>query len=167
MKPCFFLNGRLLSAQPIGGTRLKKIYNRGQTRLNRQTQFASEFWEISVEKDTLDRFSNEQQLHYESEEDVRARRRRREWTARLMPLIEKLIHKYLTPRQREIVQLYFIRQMTVYEISEQLGISVPSVSQHLFGKSRHGKIIGGAIPKLRKKLAQLHPDKLEIPPTED
>lgn len=84
-----------------------------------------------------------------------------------MPLVEKLIHKYLTPRQREIVQLYFFQQMTVYEISEQLGISVPSVSQHLFGKSRNGKIIGGAIPKLRKKLAQLHPDKLEISPTED
>lgn len=44
--------------------------------------------------------------------------------------------------------------MTEYEISKQLGISVPSVSQHLFGKSRGGKRVGGAIPKLRKKLAQ-------------
>lgn len=146
---------------------MKRIYNKGQTRLSRQTKFDPEFWEIPVEKDILDQFSNEQHPHYESAEDVRARCRRGEWTTRLMPLVERLIDECLTPRQREVVQLYFIRQMTVYEISEQLGISVPSVSQHLFGKSRGGKTIGGAIPKLRKKLAQLHPDQLEIPPTED
>jgi len=64
----------------------------------------------------------------------------------------------LTPRQREIVHLYFFEKMTEHEISQQLGISVPSVSQHLFGKSRGGKVVGGAIPKLRKKLVQITVD---------
>jgi RNA polymerase sigma factor (sigma-70 family) len=163
----FFLDGRLLSTQSIGGTRLKKIYNKSRAKRSRQTEFDPAFWEIPVEQDILNQFSNEQHPYYESAEDVRARCRRGEWTARLMPLVEKLIDEYLTPRQKEVVHLYFIRQMTVYEIAEQLGISVPSVSQHLFGKSRDGKITGGAIPKLRKKLAQLHPDEWEITPTGD
>ena len=33
-----------------------------------------------------------------------------------MPLVEQLIDKYLTPRQREVVQLYFFRQMTVSDM---------------------------------------------------
>jgi len=40
----------------------------------------------------------------------------------------------------------------IVEIGDLLGISAVTVSQHLFGKTRDGKIIGGAIPKLRKKL---------------
>lgn len=43
-------------------------------------------------------------------------------------------------------------QMTEHEIAGELGISASSVSQHLFGKVRGGKRVGGAIPKLRQKL---------------
>ena len=59
------------------------------------------------------------------------------------------------PRQREVVELYFFAGLTLYEIADRLGILVPSVSQHLFGKVRGGKRVGGAIPKLRKKRALL------------
>jgi len=36
-------------------------------------------------------------------------------------------------------------------LGEHLRVSVPSVSQHLFGKKRDGKRIGGAVARLRKE----------------
>lgn len=41
------------------------------------------------------------------------------------------------------------------EIADLLDLSAATISQHLFGKRGHGKCIGGAIPKLRKKLTAL------------
>ncbi len=57
--------------------------------------------------------------------------------------------------------LYFFEEKTKYEIAAHLKISVPNVSQHLFGKRRGNKIVGGAIPKLRKRLVQIYPEELE------
>ena len=135
---------------------MSKSYNKSQTRLPHRMKFNPDFWEVQVDQNILDQFSHDQNPHYETEEDVQARFRQRQWTSRLMPLVLSLIGEVLTPRQREIVHLYFFKKMTEHEISQQLGISVPSVSQHLFGKSRDGKMVGGAIPKLRSKLAQMH-----------
>lgn len=47
------------------------------------------------------------------------------------------------PQTAEIMCLYFFEQITECEISEQLGISTPSVSQPLFGKSPGGKKLAG------------------------
>ena len=159
----FFLARYPLSAEVTGGVGLSKSYNKSQTRLSRSTKFNPDFWEVRVDQNILEQFSLEQNPHYETEEDVQARFRQREWISRLIPLVLKLMDEVLTPRQREVVHLYFFRKMTEHEISQQLGISVPSVSQHLFGKSRGGKTVGGAIPKLRKKLAQMHIGEFEIP----
>lgn len=158
-----FLARHPLSAEMTGGVGLSKSYNKSQTRLSRRTKFNSDFWEVRVDQNILEQFSLEQNPHYETEEDVQARFRQRERISRLIPLVLKLMDEVLTPRQREVVYLYFFRKMTEHEISQQLGISVPSVSQHLFGKSRGGKTVGGAIPKLRKKLAQMHIGEFEIP----
>ncbi len=158
----FFVSVHLLSKQPRGRCPLKKTYNKSQSRRNRTTQFNPDYWEIAVEYDVLSQFSTEQNLHYEAAEEVSIQGRRNAWLERLVPLVNELIATNLTPRQREIVYLYFDRGMTVYEIAGQLGISVPSVSQHLFGRSRDGKVIGGAIPKLRKKLTQLHAGELKL-----
>ena len=133
---------------------MSKPYNRSHTRAAGNPRFNPDFWEVRVDQLILDQFPAEQNPHHETEEDARARSRRREWIARLMPLVLDIMEEVLTPRQREIVHLYFFKQMTEYDISKRLGISVPSVSQHLFGKSRGGKTIGGAIPKLRKKLTE-------------
>ena len=163
MQPYFFWPRHPLSAEVTGGVGLSRSYNKSQNRLSRSTKFNPDFWEVRVDQNILEQFSLEQNPHYETEEDVQARFRQREWTSRLIPLVLKLMDEVLTPRQREIVHLYFFRKMTEHEISQQLGISVPSVSQHLFGKSRGGKTVGGAIPKLRKKLAQVHLEEFEIP----
>ena len=158
----FFLDRHPLSAEVTGGVGLSKSYNKSQTKLSHGTRFNPDFWEVRVDQNILDQFSLEEDPHYETEEDIQARFRQREWTSRLMPLVLNLMDEALTPRQREIVHLYFFRKMTEHEISQQLNISVPSVSQHLFGKSRGGKMVGGAIPKLRKKLGQMHLGEFEI-----
>ena len=62
------------------------------------------------------------------------------------------MHEVLTVCQRQVLQLYFLQEKTEREIADALGITVASVSQHLFGKRRGGRIVGGAIPKLRKHL---------------
>ncbi|MDP6775705.1 MAG: sigma factor-like helix-turn-helix DNA-binding protein [Candidatus Latescibacteria bacterium] len=76
-----------------------------------------------------------------------------------MPTVLKFVDEALTPRQRKIVRLYFLERMAEHEIAERLGISVPGVSQHLFGKSRGGKRVGGAIPGLRRKLERMHSEE--------
>lgn len=56
-------------------------------------------------------------------------------------------------RQREVVLLYFIEELNQRQIAERLGIAQQSVSEHLYGKIRNGRAVGGALRKLRKACA--------------
>jgi len=56
----------------------------------------------------------------------------------------------LTKRQQTIFDLYFYCSFTQEEIAQELKIKQPTVSQHLTGKSRHGKKVGGATVKIIK-----------------
>lgn len=71
---------------------------------------------------------------------------------RVLDTVREIVQTRLTPRQREIVQLYYYEGRTQQEIAEQLGISQQVVSRQLFGVMRHGKKIGGAIRRLRALL---------------
>ena len=77
-------------------------------------------------------------------------RQREELVAKLIELIKIEILPKLTERQRQITQLYFEFRLPEVEIARILGISQPTVSQHLFGKKRNGKKVGGSIRKIRK-----------------
>lgn len=77
-------------------------------------------------------------------------RRREELVAKFIELIKVEVLPKLTERQRQITQLYFEFQLSEVEIAGILGISQPTVSQHLFGKKRNGKKVGGSIRKIRK-----------------
>ncbi len=59
----------------------------------------------------------------------------------------------LTAKQRDVVRLYFFDGLTQQEIAAHLGVSQQVVSKRLFGVRRNGRIIGGAIARLRKALA--------------
>ena len=50
----------------------------------------------------------------------------------------------LTARQHEVMSLRFWEDQTQVQIAERLAISQPTVNQHLTGKRRNGKKIGGA-----------------------
>ena len=68
----------------------------------------------------------------------------------IIPCINEIITTKLTDRQREVVTLYFLSNHTQLYIARKLGISQPTVSQHLNGKKRNGKKIGGSVRKIRK-----------------
>lgn len=68
----------------------------------------------------------------------------------MLALLRELVATALTPRQREIVDLYFTDGLSQAEIAERLGISQQVVSKQLFGVMREGRRVGGAIRRLRQ-----------------
>ncbi len=58
----------------------------------------------------------------------------------------------LTPRQRQVLELYYLENHTQMEVATALGISQATVSQHLKGKRRNNHHIGGAFRKIRKSI---------------
>jgi len=116
-------------------------------------KFNPNFWEVTISQESWERFSTEDGLHFESPEDAE-RRCKREYHARILsPELRIILNKVLTPRQHDIVLMYFFESMNQGQISEQLGITQQSVSEHLHGKMRNGGAVGGAIRKLRKAWA--------------
>ena len=79
----------------------------------------------------------------------RAERARAFW-----PQVRPVLDEVLTDRQHEVVRLYFFARLNQRQIAEQLGISQQTVSEHLYGKVRNGRAVGGAIRKLRKACAK-------------
>lgn len=58
----------------------------------------------------------------------------------------------LTLRQRQVVELYCLDGRTQAEVADTIGISQATVSQHLKGKLRGGRHVGGAFRKIRKAI---------------
>ena len=101
------------------------------------------FWEIPVDPDVLARFPA---TEAEPPRDPEKQRVLDAAVAQLRTIIES----DLTPRQREIVQMYFFDGRTEADIAKELGIAQQVVSRHLFGALRAGRRVGGAMAKLRK-----------------
>ena len=108
------------------------------------------FWEVTVEREDLEQFCNEDSLWYESQEEREARYRREDRAHVLLEKIKRIVEMELTQRQREAIKLYFFQGKTQREIGQIMGISHRVVGQHLFGIHRNGRRIGGAIEKIRK-----------------
>lgn len=68
----------------------------------------------------------------------------------IIPCLQEIIASGLTARQKEIVMMYYLYDYTQVYIANKLGISQPTVNQHLNGKKRNGKKIGGSIRRIRK-----------------
>ena len=75
--------------------------------------------------------------------------------AELVEILRELVATRLTPRQRDIVEMYYFDGITQEEIAARLGIAQQVVSRQLFGTTRNGKRIGGAIKRLRDVLDEL------------
>ena len=75
-------------------------------------------------------------------------------TKTIIEIIKIEILPGLTSRQQQVIQLYFIYQLRQVQIAKILGITQSTVSQHISGKKRNGKKIGGSINKIRKTIIQ-------------
>jgi RNA polymerase sigma factor (sigma-70 family) len=58
----------------------------------------------------------------------------------------------LTDKQREVVEAYFFEGLSQGDIARRLGISQQVVQKRLYGAPRDGKLVGGAIHRLRDAL---------------
>ena len=117
-------------------------------------RFNPDFWEIPVPPDFFDQLTTEDYLWYRAPDDEYTQTRRAKRQA-VLAQIRQIIAQELTERQTECIQLYFYKGKTQEEIGNILGISRRVVSQHLFGVTRNGKQIGGAINKIRKVCRKL------------
>ena len=117
-------------------------------------RFNPDFWEIPVPPDFFDQLTTEDYLWYQAPDDEYTEARRAKRQA-VLEQIRQIIVKELTERQTECLQLYFYKGKTQEEIGTILGISRRVVSQHLFGVTRNGKQVGGAINKIRKVCRKL------------
>ena len=109
-----------------------------------------DFWEVQIDQTDLEQIPNEAGLWFENSEDRETRYVWEDKMKKLTPRIDSLITHVLTQKQLEAMVLYFKWGKTQQEISEIMGISRRVVSQHLFGITRHGKSVGGAVKKLQK-----------------
>jgi len=117
-------------------------------------KFNPDFWEVTLAAESWECFAREDALWHESEEETHARQQSAERADALWPEIREIIDEVLTDRQREIVLLYYVEGKNQRQIAERLGITQQSVSEHLFGKMRDGRTVGGALRKLRKVCAR-------------
>ena len=118
------------------------------------TKFNPDFWEVTISQESWREFSVKDGLFYEEPGEAWEREDRAERIENLWPDLLAVMEDVLTPRQRQVVHLYFLEGLNQREIGEKLGISQQSVSQHLYGKLRNGRAVGGALRKLRKACAK-------------
>ncbi len=74
---------------------------------------------------------------------------------RLGEALRLAIATELTDKQREVVEAYFFEGISQEEIARRLGVTQQVVHKRIFGAARGGKIVGGAVARLRRALEPL------------
>ena len=129
------------------------VYIAEVNRRQRMSKLNPDFWEVTLSHEGCSRFSTKDRLGYEDPEDLAARHERAESAKALLPELQAIIDEVLTERQRQVVNLHFFEQLNQRQIAETLGIAQQSVRERLYGKVRRGRVVGGALRKLRKACA--------------
>lgn len=76
-------------------------------------------------------------------------------TSQVLTTMKRIISEDLTSRQKQVMELYYLCEYTQQETANKLEISQPTVSQHLKGKRRQGKKVGGACKRICKLVQKL------------
>jgi hypothetical protein len=97
---------------------------------------------------TLDRMPATEALYYESEDDRERRYAMQSFYEDVKPSVSDFIEKCLTPRQKEVVKLYYYYGKTQEDIAVILQLTQSTVSPN-FRNGPGGKKVGETI-KLRK-----------------
>jgi RNA polymerase sigma factor (sigma-70 family) len=75
---------------------------------------------------------------------------------RLADAVRHAVETALTAKQREAVELHFFEGLSQSEIARRLGISQQVVQKRLYGATRNGTIVGGAVARLREVLSPFY-----------
>ena len=67
--------------------------------------------------------------------------------------VREAVAEALTDKQRAAVELYFFEGLPQAEVARRLGVSQQVVQRCLYGARRGGRVVGGAIPRLRAVLS--------------
>ncbi|WP_437327702.1 sigma factor-like helix-turn-helix DNA-binding protein [Sorangium sp. So ce381] len=71
---------------------------------------------------------------------------------RLCAAVRDAVETALTAKQREVVEAYFFDGLSQGEIARRLGVAQQVVQKRLFGAPRGGRVVGGAMLRLRQAL---------------
>jgi len=66
--------------------------------------------------------------------------------------VRAAIDAVLTPKQREAVLLFYFEGLSEAGIGQRLGVSQQVVHKRIHGVRRGGRLVGGALPRLRRAL---------------
>ncbi len=58
----------------------------------------------------------------------------------------------LSPRQREVIEGYFFEGISQPDLAKKLGVRQQVVHKCIYGTQRNGRMVGGALKKLRAAL---------------
>ena len=73
----------------------------------------------------------------------------------LCDAVRSAVATSLTSKQRQVVEAYFFEGLSQCEIARRLGVTQQVVQKRLYGAPRRGRVVGGAIARLREALAPL------------
>ena len=73
----------------------------------------------------------------------------------LRDAVRSAVREVLTDKQREVVEAHFFEGISQGEIARRLGVTQQVVQKRIWGAPRDGKLVGGAIQKLRAALTNV------------
>lgn len=73
----------------------------------------------------------------------------------LSSALRSAVERSLTARQRAIVEWHFFEGLSQGEIARRLGVTQQVVQKALYGVTRGGRPVGGALRKLREVLSPM------------
>jgi DNA-directed RNA polymerase specialized sigma24 family protein len=73
----------------------------------------------------------------------------------LCDAVRRAVEAALSQRQREIVEWHFFEGVSQGEIARRLGVSQQVVHKSIYGVTRRGRPVGGALRRLRESLSAL------------
>ena len=125
------------------------------------------YWEAHLSQGHWANIAEDLRLWYMDSYSQECRERREQINEEVLPIIERAASERLTVRQEQVFMAYFFQQRTQVQIAGVLGISQPTVNQHLRGKVRSDKRVGGAIRRLRKSMRKEAEEEASAQPETD
>lgn len=119
--------------------------------------------ESSYSHDMLESFSNQESISkrlnpYKYNDEAE------ELKDQLCECFRRIIKEHLTSRQREVIELYTIEELTQQEIAKKLGVNQSSITKSLNGNVdyKNGKRVYGGTKRKIEKIIETDPEVQKI-----